>query len=234
MLRCREVVERVKEDKKALSSALVALAVFDAGLGRFDEARDLVARAKTVLQEVALTVWLAGPIAQFAGWVELLAGDPAAAERELRWGYDKLREIGELSWLSTVAGILAEAVYLQGRYDEAEELTRVSEETAGTEDVYSQVLWRSVRAKRLARRGETDEADRLAQEAVELAEGSDFAQLRWFALLSRAEVLSLVGKTEEVEPLLRDAAALAERKGSVVAARAAASLHARLVEPLQI
>ena len=77
-----------------------------------------------------MTVWLAGPIAQFAGWVELLAGDFAKAERELRWGYDTLTAIGELSWLSTVEAILAEALYDQGRHDEAEQLTRASEESA--------------------------------------------------------------------------------------------------------
>ena len=38
---------------------------------------------RALLEEVALTVWLAGPLAQVAGWVELLAGDPAAAEAEL-------------------------------------------------------------------------------------------------------------------------------------------------------
>ena len=64
-----------------------------------EEARRLIAQAKALLQEIALTVWLAGPFAQFAGWVELLAGDPAAAERELRLGLEKLEEIGELAWL---------------------------------------------------------------------------------------------------------------------------------------
>ena len=54
---------------------------------------------------------LRGPLAQFAGWAELLAGDPEAAERELRAGYDVLSDIGEVAWLSTVAAILGEAVY---------------------------------------------------------------------------------------------------------------------------
>ena len=84
---------------------------------------ELVARARALLQEVALTVWLGGPLAQFAGWVELWAGDPERAERELRQGYEALSEIGEASWLSTVAAILAESVYAQGREAEAEELT---------------------------------------------------------------------------------------------------------------
>src|SRR5439155_15327009 len=114
-----------------------------------------------------------------AGWIELAAGDAPAAERELRAGYDALKEIGELSWLSTVAGILAEAVYAQGRRDEADAFARESEESAGTEDVYSQVLWRCVRAKVLAHAGKPDEGERLAAEAVALVETSDFLHLRW-------------------------------------------------------
>ena len=96
---------------------------------------------------------------QFAGWVELLAGDPVAAERHLRWGYEKLNEIGELSWLSTTTALLAEAVYLSGRSEEAEELTRASEEYAGAEDSYSHALLRNVRAKVLARRGVAEGAE---------------------------------------------------------------------------
>ena len=69
--RCREVLEAVEGDKKATSSCLMAQAVFDAGLGHVAEARRLVAQARALLEEVALTVWLAGPLAQFAGWVEL-------------------------------------------------------------------------------------------------------------------------------------------------------------------
>ena len=100
-----------------------------------------------------MTVWRQARSRRSPAWVELLADDPAAAERELRWGYDTLGEIGELGWLSTVAGILGEALCAQGRYDEAEELTSVTEESADAEDAYSQALWRSVRAKVLTRRG---------------------------------------------------------------------------------
>jgi hypothetical protein len=103
-----------------MSTALFTQGKLEAMRGRFDEARRLIAKARSILQEVALTVWLAGPLTQMAGWVHILAGDPASAERDLRWGATKLREIGELSWLSTVAGILAEAAYAQSRYDEVE------------------------------------------------------------------------------------------------------------------
>jgi tetratricopeptide (TPR) repeat protein len=170
LLRCGEVLERAEGDKKVIASALVARGLFEGGLGQFQEARALVRRARALLQEVALTPWLAGPLAQFSGWIELLAGDPAGAERELRWGYDTLRGIGELSWLSTLAAILAESLYAQGRDDEAAQFARASEESAGAEDTHSHALSRSVGAKILARRGDWRESERLAREAVALAD----------------------------------------------------------------
>jgi ATP/maltotriose-dependent transcriptional regulator MalT len=102
-----------------------------------------------MLDDIALTVWMAGPLTQMAAWIELLAGDAAAAERQLRWGLDTLKQIGELSWLSTVAGILAEALYAQGRDEEAEEFIQVSAEAAGSDDAYSQGLFRDLRSDRL-------------------------------------------------------------------------------------
>ncbi|MDQ3875699.1 MAG: AAA family ATPase, partial [Actinomycetota bacterium] len=159
--RCQTVLARANGDRKAMSTALFTQAKFEAMRGNFAEARDLIARAKAMLEEVALTVWIAGPLTQMTAWVELLAGDSDAAERELRWGVDTLREIGEFAWLPTVAGILAEAVYVQGRDEEAEDIVTMGEETAGSDDAYSQGLLRSVRAKSLARRGQFEDAERL-------------------------------------------------------------------------
>jgi tetratricopeptide (TPR) repeat protein len=217
--RCAEVLARAEGDKKVMASALVAQAVLTADEGRVDDARRLVERAKALLEEIALTVWLAGPVAQFAGWVELLAGDPVRAERELRAGYERLAEIGELSWLSTIAGLLAEAVHRQGRDDEAEELATASERSAGAEDAYSHALLRAVRAKIAARRGDGETAVRCARSAVELADTTDFVHLRVHARLAAAAAHWSAG--EDAVPPLREALALAETKGSVAdAARA--------------
>ena len=225
--RCDEIRNSVGGDKKAVASALIAKAVFEAGLDRIDESRACIADAKALLSEAALTVWLRGPLAQFAGWAELLAGDPEAAERELRAGYDVLGEIGEVAWLSTVAAILGEAVYQQGRLDEAEELANVSESVTAPDDVYSHVTWRSVRAKVHARRSEAEAAERLAREAVELAETGDFLHLQWYALMTLAEVLQLLGNGSEAGEAAQLAVAVAERKGSVVGARTARDFHDR-------
>ena len=58
-----------------MSSALFSQAEFEAGLRRFDEARRHIAEARALVEEVELTVWMGDPLTQFAGWVELWAGD---------------------------------------------------------------------------------------------------------------------------------------------------------------
>jgi class 3 adenylate cyclase/tetratricopeptide (TPR) repeat protein len=229
--RCREILERTAGDRKAMSTALFTQGKLEAMRGRFDEARELISRARGVLEEVALTVWLAGPLTQMAGWVEVLAGDPARAERDLRWGAETLEEIGELSWLSTVAGILAEALYLQGRYDEAEVFLRTCEQTAGSEDAYSQSLLRSVRAKLLAREGEVRAAEEFGRQAVAVVEPTDFLFMQGFALLSLGEALRLAGKTREARVVLQDAIEVCERKGFTGGVRRARELLGAATDP---
>jgi class 3 adenylate cyclase/tetratricopeptide (TPR) repeat protein len=229
--RCEQIREHVGNDKKALSSALIARAVFEAGLGRVDEARTCIDDARALLSEGALTVWLRGPLAQFAGWAELIGGDAEAAERELRAGYDVLTEIGEVAWLSTVAAILGEAVYAQGRLGEAEELAKLSESMTAPDDVYSHVTWRSVRAKVRARRGDAEEAERLAAEAAELARTGDFLHLQWYALMSQAEVLELLGRPFEARAPAEAAVFAAEQKGNVVGVAGARAVLERLASP---
>ncbi|MDP8904644.1 MAG: AAA family ATPase [Chloroflexota bacterium] len=219
--RTDEILRRADGDKKAMASALMARAALEAGIGRFDDARESMRRARELLDEVALTVWRAGPYTQLAGWVETLADDSAAAERELRWGFEKLSEIGEMSWFSTVAGILGEAVLANGRAEEAHALARASREAAAPDDVYSQVLWRTVASKVLAAGGTADEAERLAREAVDIVSPTDFLHLRWHALLSLARVLRDVGRPAEAAEYARQAAQAAAQKGCLVAERQA-------------
>jgi tetratricopeptide (TPR) repeat protein len=221
--RCLEVSERARGDHKGTASAMFMRALFEAGFGNFDEARALIASARKLLQEVGLTVWLAGPFAQMAGLVELACADPTGAERELRSGYETLRRIGEMAWLPTLVAFLAEALYAQGRYEEAAEFARLSQEWAGSDDAYSQVLWRAVRAKVLAHRGAGSDALDLAERSREIAEATDSPQLRAQALLAQAEVWSLSGRVEEAGPLVEEAAKLFEAKGNVAAARRARS-----------
>jgi tetratricopeptide (TPR) repeat protein len=193
--------------------------------GDFAVARDLYGHARLMLADLGRSVVAASTSLQSCG-VEMLAGDPAAAERELRRDFAELEEMGERYFLSTAAGELARAVYAQGRYAEAEELSRTAEELSADDDLTSQALWRSVRAKALARRGLGCEAEKLAREAVELLRGTDAWVVQADALEELAEVLAL-GGTDDGRAQLQEALDLLERKDDVVsAARVRTSLRA--------
>lgn len=148
----------------------------------------------------------------------MIAGDPAAAERELRADFDELQRMGERNYISTTAAYLAEAIYRQGRYEGAEALTAYSEEVAAADDVSTQFMWRCVRGKVLARRGESDEAEKLAREGLRLIKESDDLESQGKALMSLAEVLVLAGRSDAAEASVSEAIEVWERKGDVVSA----------------
>jgi tetratricopeptide (TPR) repeat protein len=198
-------------------------------LGEADEARRLAAQGRSIYAELAMTDLLAAETMETA-WMPLRAGDPAGAEEELRPAYETLLASGNRGALCCVAAVLAEALYQQGHCDEAHRLTEESENAAASDDILAQVWWRSVRAKVLARRGDVEQSERLAREAVALSDPTDWIPVKASALLDLAEVLRLTGKpTEAVEPLER-ALALCEAKGDVVGARRARSSLAELRE----
>jgi tetratricopeptide (TPR) repeat protein len=161
------------------------------------------------------------------GQLELVAGNPEAAERALRIGFDFFQSLGERGFNSTLTAHLANAVYQQGRLDEAMEFTRVSEELAAADDIVSQALWRSVRGKVLAAQGAVEEGERLAREGVAITDRTDSIVMQGDARVALAEVLSRSGRTAEAKALLKEALGLYEAKGAVPHIAAA---HRRLAE----
>ena len=223
--RCESIVAEAPEDRRTQGLVMSLLSGLRAMQGDFAAARDLYTRARLMLEEFGRSV-VAASTSQQSCRVELLAGDPAAAERELRRDFDELTEMGEHYFRSTAAGELSRAVYAQGRYAEAEELTRVAEELSADDDLTSQALWRSVRGKALARRGVEGDAEELAREAVELLEGTDALILQADALEDLAEVLALIG-SDRARECLEEALGRLERKDDVVSVeRVRASLRA--------
>jgi ATP/maltotriose-dependent transcriptional regulator MalT len=160
--------------------------------------------------------------------VEMLAGDLDAAERELRTDYETLDRMGERNYISTTAGMLADVLYRQGRYQESAELAGFCQEVASADDVPSQFLWRCVRAKLLARTGEQERADGLVAEATKLIGGTDWLAWQGNGFMDLAEVHRLGGRTSETLNALAQAHACFVAKGNVVAAKHAADLAGEL------
>jgi tetratricopeptide (TPR) repeat protein len=145
----------------------------------------------------------------------VLAGNPEAAARVLRESCDELGALGEKSFRSTSAAMLAGVLDGLGRSDEAEEFARLSEELASPDDVSSQALIRMARAMVLARRGGYEEALALAREAVDLLAGTDFVQASASAKAVLAEVLFRSGEQDEAERWFAEAKAILAEKGNV-------------------
>ena len=229
-----EAIRRSEEiqqagDRRVEAWGRTVQCVLEAMLGNFDEARQLREQARATWEDLGMRLELTGAGQNF-GWVELLAGDPAAAEREFRAVYDMSERMGETGYLSTTAGFLAEALYAQGRDEEALRYTKEGERAAAADDFLSQLLWRAVRAKVLARRGELESSEKLAREAVALADSTDFLDARGTVHLALAEVLRLAGREREATAEAQGSLRLYEDKGNVVSAGWARTLLAELRE----
>jgi class 3 adenylate cyclase/tetratricopeptide (TPR) repeat protein len=209
--RAREVVARSGGHPKVEGLSLVAQGQLEAMRGNTKAGRDLMTRGRTMLRELGLEVlWAATSHA--AGAVEMYAGDPEAAERQWRQGYDALGRMGEKAYRSTSAAFLAHALARQGRYEEAEPLAVTSEAAADPHDIASQLQWRSVRALVEAHAGNMSEALRLADDAVLLGEPTSYVDTLAETLVIRAEIRRLAGMPGEAADDLRRAIDLAEHK----------------------
>jgi predicted ATPase/class 3 adenylate cyclase len=220
--RCRGFHSEAADDPFIRANSCIEQAALEAMRGDFRTARELLAGGRELLAELGFTLMVAMS-AQEAHYVEILAGDPAAAARISRESYAQLEPTGERAYLSTAA-VMAHALVELGELDEAEHFSRVSEQASSPEDVFSQVLWRSGRAKIQARRGELTEAEGLAREAVALAEQTDLLNTRGDTLADLAEVLLLGGRSADAASVLDQAAERFERKGNLVSLERVRSL----------
>lgn len=219
--RLEEVFDRARGNRHVQADVLQSRARFQAMLGRFDEARDLMARARSIFQDLGMTTAIATSISLGISEIELLAGNAPAGEPEVRKGYEILARTGSSGWLSSRAAGLARALYAMGRYGEAMEFTEISERAAPADDLEPHIWLRAVRAKVLARRGEHERAEQLAREAVELVARTDWIDRHGDTLMDLAEVLRLGGRSKEAEPVVEEALGLYERKENVVSAERA-------------
>jgi class 3 adenylate cyclase/tetratricopeptide (TPR) repeat protein len=210
-------------NEAALGTTLAALHAME---GQVEQARELYAESVSAYERLGLHFSRAMR-SHLGAQIELLGGDLAAAERELRKADETLEAMGERGVRSTLAGFLADVLCALGKDDEAEQLVSFTEEEASAADVVPQVVWRRVRGRLLARSGDRDRAVELAREAVERAGSTDYLDLRADTLLALAEILAAAGRKEERASTLIEAKHLYDRKGNTVSARRVAELERR-------
>jgi tetratricopeptide (TPR) repeat protein len=197
-----------------------ALAHLLAWQGRFDEARDFARRYTGILTDNGQASSAAESLEAEAD-VARTAGDIAEAARLLEEGQRRFDEMGVPD--HTILPFLANALYLQGRDEEAKVAAIRAREA-------EHPLWgtaaTAVLAKVRARQGRGEEAERLAREALATFEASDFLVFRGRAFMDLAEVLRSLGREGEARPLVERAVENFDRKGAVVLAdQARSALH---------
>ena len=212
---CEALVEQASGDQRVQAQIRIVLAELRARNGEFDEARRLYAGANEALLDLGATLQAAATSLP-AARVELLADRPERAETILRKAHETLISAGEKSFITSVMAVLAEALALQRRDEEAYELTAVTERTALPGDADAQFRWRLVRAEILSRRGASEAAVTLAEQAVELMRRTNAPTKLGGALLVSAMVLRDAGRLADASAAANEAIALFESKGDVV------------------
>jgi class 3 adenylate cyclase/tetratricopeptide (TPR) repeat protein len=203
--RCENLLAELPDDRSLRASVTGSIAGLRAMKGDVDEARRLHAVARALYEELGQRFRIAAR-SLIAAEIEALAGSPSEATAILRWAFRELREMGITSTTSTVAAFLADALAAEGSMDDAIHYSKVSEQHAADFDVVTQVMWRVARANAAG-----DLA--LAREAVDLADPTDYTDIKARALLA-------LGDRE-------GAAREYERKGNVAALRRIAAASAR-------
>ncbi len=225
--RLDELIESVAPDSAAKGFLLVSSSLPAAMAGEFDEARSSCREGKEILEALGQGVGAAA-LTTWSSAIELLAGEPGAAERELRPALEQLQEIGEHGNVASIAAQLAEALHAQGRSEEALAATLTSEDASSPDDVHAQISWRVARAKALAQLSRGREAQEVGTAAVELAGTTDSPVFAAESLLALAEAHAAAGDAEEGRDAAANAQQLFEAKGNVIAARRARVLSEEL------
>ena len=217
--RCLDVVRllRITTDSPAVEATSTRCqAVLEAFRGRDAAARRMIDSARRTVTELGLRHALL-EVEQFAGIVELVLDDPAAAEPHLRQACNGFRRMGLDADTAETAALLGRACLALNRDADADELCLESERLAG-HALKASIAWRTLRARLLSRGHEHGEARRVAQAAITLAERTDGLVDHGDACLSLATVLAAAGDTAGARAAAERAANLYERKGAAALA----------------
>jgi tetratricopeptide (TPR) repeat protein len=184
--------------------------------GRVGKAQALLADLRAEWSDRGGQLVLATLQSQESVMVELLACDPSAAAELGEAGCRLLDKLGEKGFLSTSAGNLARALYALDRLEESDAWAGRAAELGASDDATTQMLWRQARAKVLARRGESEDAEQLARDATAIGDATDMLDSQGDAYADLSEVLLLAGKPDEAAVALEQAISRYERKGNIV------------------
>ena len=208
--RCAELLVQYTNQRSVEAQMYHALAHLNARLGAFDQAREFATRCRDFYRDTGQQAY-SDFMAEMHGDIEMVAGDAAAAERVLREGNDAFEARGEPQ--TVFSSMLARAICLQERWDEAEPYATLAASEAGS--VFGPMGKGSL-ARVRAHQGRVAEAELLVREAVADLEETDFLTDHADVLTDAADVFLVSGRAEEAVAALESALTLYEQKGDTV------------------
>jgi len=229
--RLEEILSDGLVNAKAEAIVLLMLGQLHAMAGRFDQGREACERACRLIEERGGGVLGSATSISGPSRVELLAGRPEVAEEQLRRDYDDLTALEENYYRPLVAAVWAHALFDLGRLDEAGAAAATADELASPDDIETQALWRSARAKLLVRQGAGAEALGLAEQAVRIMRMTDAPAMQADALLDLADVLAVTGRVDEAVEAAVEARLRYGLKGHTVGALRSEALLESLGRP---
>jgi predicted ATPase/class 3 adenylate cyclase len=225
--RIEEFLHDASGDTWAEAQLLGPLSALYGFLGRSADARTARDCSQSIITGFGAELILAETTVG-AGLDALTLGDPVAAERYARAGYETFQAMGERYYLALATVILAEALYDQGRFDEAAQMIEGPLNGASPTFAARAAL---VKAKLLARRGQFAAARQLADEGARLAPAASL-QAQATVHEARAEVERLAGEPGQAATRLRAALEIYEdRRATALADRVRTALASLTAAP---
>ena len=218
--RTEQLLRDAGGDVWAEADMLKPLCALYAYQGRFADARAAITRSRAALTRLGAKLALAESAIP-AALVALTAGDPAEAERYAKDGYQAFRAMGKGGLLMDgLAGQIAEALYAQGRFDEAR--TASQAQTGPGSIRYNKRL---TEAKLLARDSQFTQARQVLSEVAASNSPIPSPLDQAYLLEARAEVERLAGNPEQAAASLRAALHIYEdRRATSLAERVRSAL----------
>jgi NTP pyrophosphatase (non-canonical NTP hydrolase) len=195
--RCEQLLAERSDDRSLKASITSLMAGLCAMQGEFAEARRLQGDARALYEELGQRFRVVAIRALVAAEIESLAGRPSEAVSILRWAHDELSRMGATSVMSTVTAFLADALCTAGDLSGAREFAETAEQLGSADDLVTQVMARIARSR-------IDGDQQLAEEAVRLAQPTDYPDLK-------ARSFAAAGQIDEARRLY-------EAKGNLAAA----------------
>jgi predicted ATPase/DNA-binding SARP family transcriptional activator len=227
--RTEQLLRDAGGDRWAEADLLKPLCVLYAHVGRAADARAAIDRSQSIFTGFGARIALAESTIP-AAITGLIIGDPAYAERHARQGREAWRDLGgHGGYVVDLAVLLAEALYEQGRFDEAQQLIGQANAEPSAATVSTTRL---TEAKLLARRGQFAAARQLVGQAKALLSPTSDPMGYCDALKAGAEVERLAGAPGQAAASLRAALQVYEDlRAATLAGRVKAALASLAAQP---